>query len=212
MSIQKNSIVVVVVALTVALAAVAPVAAQVLDDAESRLTQEITAGVATTDIRDASGNVLSNPAFQMGGVVASTQQQTATGTFGSSSQRVTVDNPGGANGGWTLTWNATTPGTGTWTGSEGNYAYNGATAADGQLTVTPSAGTITPVIGGATGVSLGTAATFTGTTPVTLVTATAGSADVWNGYITGVGLSQTVPAAQPVGSYVLNMTQTLTAV
>ena len=178
--------------------------------ANSKLTQTITAGVLSTDIRDAAGAVVSAPVFPMASRAVSTSQQTTTGTFGDSAQRVTVDNPGGANNGWTLAWNATTPGTGTWTGGAGTYAYNG-TVATGQLTVNPAAGTITPVTGGATGVTLGTSASFTGTTPITLVTAAAASADIWNGYLTGIGLSQTIPASQPAGSYTLDMTQTVTA-
>jgi hypothetical protein len=179
--------------------------------ANSTLSQAINAGVLSTDIRDAGGGILSNPTFSMSAVSVSTSQQTATGTFGSSSQRITVDNPAGANSGWTLALNATTPGTGTWTSGGNTYAYNGATAALGQLTVNPAAGTITPVTGTSTGVTLGTSATFASSTAITLVSAAAGSDDVWNGYVTGVSLSQTIPAAKPAGTYTISMTQTVTA-
>lgn len=203
---QKIALGIVVAGVAVAL----PTAAYAATTATSQLTQSITAGALATSIRDASGNVVSTPVFGMSSVAASTSQQTATGSFGDNSRRVTVDNPSGANGGWTLTWNATTPGTGTWAGGAGNYAYNG-TAATGQLTVNPAAGTLTAVTGGATGVTLGASAAFSGTTPVTLITAAAASADIWNGYVTGIGLSQTIPASQPVGTYTLDMTQTVTA-
>lgn len=195
----------------VAVAAVMlPVATYAATTADSQLTQQINAGVLSTSIRDAAGAEVTNPVFAMSPVQASTVQQTATGTFGDNAQRVTVDNPGGANDGWTLTWNATTPGTGTWSSGADNYQYNG-TPAQGQLTVNPAEATLTPVIGGNTGVTLGSAASFTGTTPVTLINAAAASADIWNGYITGVGLSQTIPAGQAIGSYTLDMTQTVTA-
>lgn len=199
------------VLIAVGVVAVVPFVAYAAQEAESQLTQEITAGALSTDIRNASGVVVASPVFPMTGVVASTTQQTATGTFGSNTQRVTVDNPGGANGGWTLTWNATTPGAAQWVSGSDTYDYNG-TVADGQLTVDPSVGQITPLIGGATGVSLGGSASFSGTNPISLLTADATSADVWNGYITGVGLSQTIPAGQPVGSYTIDMTQTIAAV
>ncbi len=177
--------------------------------ATSVLSQTINNGTASTDIRDAGGSVLSNPTITMNAATLSTSQQTSTGTFGSNSQRITVDNPGGANNGWTLSLNATVPGTGTWTSGGNTYAYNGATAALGQLTVNPAAGTLTAVTGGSTGVTLGTSATYSGSSAITLVSASAGSADIWNGYVTGIGLSQTIPASQPAGTYTLNMTQTL---
>ena len=177
----------------------------------SQITQQINAGVLSTSIRDGAGAVVASPTFAMSAVAASTSQQTSTGTFGSSTQRITVDNPGGANNGWTLALNATVPGTATWTSGGNSYAYNGATAAAGQLTVNPAVGTLTPTVGGATGVSLGTSSTFTGTTPISIITAAASSADIWNGYATGIGLSQTIPPAQPVGNYTINMTQTVTA-
>ena len=177
----------------------------------SQITQQINAGVLSTSIRDGAGAVVPSPSFAMSAVSASTLQQTSTGTFGSAAQRITVDNPGGASNGWTLALNATTPGTGTWTSGGNTYAYNGATAAAGQLTVNPAVGTITPVVGAITGVTKGTQSTFTGTTPITIMQAANTAAPIWNGYLTGVGLSQTIPPAQALGTYTINMTQTVTA-
>lgn len=195
-----------------ALAAIATPAAYAALTADSQLTQQINAGVLSTDIRDASNAVVANPVFAMGAVAVSTSQQTATGTFGDNAQRISVDNPAGANNGWTLTLNGKTPATSQWTGGAGSYKYNGATAAEGQLTVNATAGTITPVTGGATGVSKGASATFNSASPITIMSADASSADIWNGYITGIGLSQTIPAAQPAGTYTLDMTQTVAAI
>lgn len=178
--------------------------------ANSTLSQAINPGVLSTDIRDAGGAVLTNPTFGMNAVSVSTTQQTATGTFGTNTQRITVDNPAGANSGWTLALNATTPGTGKWTSGANNYAYNG-TAATGQLTINPASGAITPVVGTSTGVTLGSSTAFSGTSAITLVSAAAGSDDIWNGYLTGVSLNQTIPAAQAPGTYTLPMTQTITA-
>jgi len=198
-----------VVAVAVVGAAVAPVA-YAATTANSQLTQQINAGVLSTDVRDGSNNIVASPSFAMSAVPVSTSVQTSTGTFGTSTQRISVDNPGGANNGWTLALNATTPGTGTWTNGGNSYAYNG-TAATGQLTVDPSVSTITPVTGGATGVSKGASAGFTGTTPITLMSASSSAAQIWNGYLTGVGLSQSIPASTPAGSYSISLTQTVTA-
>lgn len=194
--------------LIVATVVSAPVAHAALS-APSTLTQVIDDGTASTDIRDGSGNVLATPSIGLNATTLSTSQQTTTGTFGSGTQRITVDNPGGANNGWSLALNATTPGTGKWTSAGNEYAYNG-TASTGQLTVDPSVGTITPTVGGGTGVTLGTSGAFTGSGAITLMSASAASADIWNGYVTGIGLSQAIPANQPAGTYTLSMTQTLT--
>jgi hypothetical protein len=49
------------------------------------------------------------------------------------------------------------------------------------------------------------------TNSITLLTAAASSDDIWNGYLTGIGLSQKVPPSKPAGTYVLDLTQTVTA-
>ena len=178
--------------------------------AQSTLSQQINAGVISTDIRNASGAVVPDPVFGMSPMTASTSSQVSTGLLGTSDRRIAVDNPGGANGGWTLALNATVPGTGTWTSGAGSYTYNG-TAATGLLTVDPMVGTLSTVVGGTTGVSLGSSASFTGATPVTLIAASAAASDIWSGYVTGIGLSQSIPAGQVIGTYTLSMTQTVTA-
>lgn len=70
--------------------------------ADSKLTQTINAGVLSTDVRNSGGSVVGSPSFAMSTMTVSTSQQTSTGTFGDNNQRITVDNPGGANNGWTL--------------------------------------------------------------------------------------------------------------
>lgn len=191
-----------------------PVAYAVTSTTTSKLSQQINNGVISTDFRTAANAVVPSPTFAMTAVSVSTSLQTATGTYGLDAQRATVDNPGGANNGWTLAINATTPATDLWTtggGSPVTYDYKGATAALGQLSVDPTLATITAVTGGSTGVTKGSVGTFTTVSPITIMQADAGSADIWNGYITGVGLSQTIPANKPAGTYTLNMTQTLTS-
>lgn len=182
------------------------------DTADSSLTQEVVAGVLTTEVQTSGGVTVPSPSFAMTQTTASTSTETSTGTFGEAGQRIAVSNPGvSGDGAWTLALSAT----GSWTDGSDTYPYNGATAADGQLTVNPSGASITETFGsgGATGVSVGTSDTFdTGTSSITLMTADNTADEVWEGYLTGVGLSQTVPAGTPAGNYTLTVTQTLSTV
>lgn len=179
--------------------------------ANSKLSQTINPGVLSTDIRNSSNVVVNNPTFSMAAKTVSFSQQTSTGTFGDNQNRIYVENPGAANNGWTLTLNALQPGSGEWSSGSGTYKYN-ANATTGQLTVNPSAGTITPVIGSGTGVLKNVATAFSGNSPVRLMTASASADKVWAGYITGIGLTQAIPASQPAGTYTLPMVQTVTAI
>ena len=196
-------------ALFVVVSAGAPVAYAALT-APSTLTQTIEAGVLSTDVRDASNVVVGSPSFAMNSTTVSTSQQTSTGTLGESAKRLTVDNPGAANGGWTLSLNAAVPGTTVWTdGGSSTYAYNGNGTTTGQLTVNPAAGTIVANSGTITNISKGSSTAFTGSTPITLLDAAAGSDDILNVYVTGIGLSQSIPANTPAGSYSISMVQTV---
>jgi len=179
---------------------------------ESTLTQSITAGTLSTSIRNASDAEVVTPSFAMTEATVSTSQQVATGTFGTSDKRIAVDNPSGASS-WTLTLAATDGGSGKWASTGDNYAYNGATADAGQLTVNPTGATITAQIGGDTGIAKGSQETFSASKlSITLMSAGSGAAGIWKGYMTGVSLSQTIPPAQPAGSYSLPMTQTVASV
>lgn len=174
-------------------------------------TQSINPGVLSTDFRNASNVVVGAPSFGLNAASVSLSQQTVTGTFGTNTQRISVNNPGAANNGWSLAIAATGGATATWTAGSNTYKFNG-TAAEGRLTLDPSVAALSvssPAT--STGISLGTQAAFASSTPVSLLTAASGSDDVWSGYITDVGVSQTVPASQPAGSYTFSLTQTVTA-
>lgn len=177
--------------------------------ADSDLTQTVNPGALSTSILDSGGSPVGSPTFAMTATTVSTSTQTSTGTFGDGNQRITVENPGASNTGWTLALSAT----GSWSdGGSNTYPYNGASPAAGQLTVDPSVSTLTAVFGGSTGVVKGVSDNFdTGTSSIELLNAGATSADVWNGYLTGVGLSQTIPAGTPAASYELVVTQTVAA-
>lgn len=184
---------------------------------QGRLSQTINAGVLSTDIVDASNASVTSPSFGMSTASVSTSCQTITGTYGSATQRVAVDNPGAATAGWTLSIAATGGDAAQWTSGGNTYAYNNPAAAGctgGQLTLNPAAATL--AVNGSstiTGVTKGTSAAFASGTvsSVTLMTASAASDDIWNGYLTGIGVSQVIPAETPAGTYVLDLTQTLVA-
>ena len=178
--------------------------------ATSIYSQTISNGTLSTDIRDASNAIVASPSFAMNAATLSTGAQTVTGTFGTAAQRISVDNPGGANNGFSISLNAATPGTGVWSNGTNTYPYNG-TAVTGQLTVNPAVSTWTARTGTTTSITKGTSATFTGTTPISIATTSGALEDIWNGYVTGIGLSQVIPANTPAGTYTINMVQTVAA-
>lgn len=183
------------------------------------LTQTINAGTLLTDVLDASRNPVASPSVAMTATNFAFNCQTVTGTLGSNAQRLYVTNPSITTNGWTLALAATGGATAKWqnTGNTSDYAYNDGTGSgctNGQLTVDPSAGSITAdcvstLCTGAT-VTKGSSTAMTGSTPVTLMVGAAAT-NVYRGYITGVSLSQKIPAEQPADSYSLNMTLTVTA-
>jgi len=197
------------------------------------LTQTISAGSLTTDIRDASRVPVGSPAVAFSGVTFSfdclSGASRPSGTFGTGTERIYVDNPDAADDGWTLAFAATGGATEDWDDAgSNNYDFNdpgGAPAgcgdggdADseiGQLSVDPTTGSTTTDCGscGTTGITLGSASAYNQGTvdSITLVNAAAGSDDIGRWYFTGLDLDQTIPAEQPPAAYTLNMTLTVTA-
>lgn len=198
------------------------------------LNQTINSGTLSTDVLDGSRVPVVSPAAAFSAKTFSFDCQYAgtasTGILGSGTERVYVINPNAANDGWSLAIAATGGVTTLWqnTGSTQNYDFNDPTGANpgcsdggdtdskpGQLTIDPSVSTINldcltctsanVVKGSSAGYNQGTLDS------VTLLNAAAGSDDIWRGYLTGVGLSQTIPAEQSADSYTLNMTVTVTA-
>lgn len=182
----------------------------------TNFSQSITAGTLSTFIGDASGNEVTTPSVSFSAQAVSNQTETSTGTLGTSTQRIYVDNPGAVTGanGWTVTFAATGGAAAEWTSGGNTYPFNGATTDDGQLTVNPATGAITAEVGGTTGITLGTSATFSGgtNTPITLLNAASTADDINRVYLTGVSLSQSIPASTPAGTYTLDFTQTLAQV
>lgn len=182
--------------------------------------------IETVDIVNGIGTPVGSPSFDMSVVVAGNTCQTSTGSMGAAGQRIRLTNTT-ANPAWTLSV-AATAGTGTsWSSGTDNYDYNDPSGSPagcgdggdgdslpGQLSVDPSAGSITPKSGcTSTGLSLGSSSAFNqgSVDSVTLMSAS-GSAPTgcyWD--LLGVNLSQTIPPFQEPGSYSLNMTMTVVA-
>jgi hypothetical protein len=196
------------------------------------LTQTINAGTLATDILDNTGAVVGSPSAALSTRTFSFGCQSggsaSTGTLGTNLQRLYVMNPDSADNGWTLTIAATGGATSVWenAGATQTFDFNDPTTSGctdggdvdtrgGQLTINPAAGSLTTdCISCTTGsITLGSSSAYSQgvTDSITLINAAAGSNDVWRGYLTNVGLSQTIPAEQAVDSYDINLTITVTA-
>src|SRR5688500_9439075 len=84
----------------------------------SNCSQVINTGTLNTDIMDASRVSVASPAVAMSGKTFSFDCQAggsaSTGTFGTNTERVYVNNPDGADNGWNLTIAATGGTTALW--------------------------------------------------------------------------------------------------
>lgn len=182
--------------------------------------QTINPGTLTASINQAGDTTpVASPTVAFSAVNYSFQCQTATGTLGDTNNLINVTNLASGINTWNLALAATSGTTATWTNGTNTYAYNNvagspAGCTSGDMTVNPSVATKTDDCNGActanaSTVSLGTSAPFNGTTTpaVTIISDSAGTP--WEGYVTGVSLSQTIPQLTPSGSYTLPMTLTL---
>jgi hypothetical protein len=165
----------------------------VFASATSNFAQTINAGTLTIDIVDGSYVTVGSPAVTFTAAPFSFTCQTATGAFGTTTQRIYIKNPDAADNGWVASLAASAP-TAFWDGALSDYDFNDSTTAGctdgadadalgGQMTVDPSVGTL------ATGVCLscvttnitkGSSNAFVQSSvdSITLLTAAAGSSDV----------------------------------
>lgn len=174
------------------------------------LTQTINAGTLTTNIYQAGDTTpVASPTVAFTGQNYGFSCVTSTATLGDANNLVNVTNLASGINTWTLSIAANTA---NWTNGTNTYSYNGSGCTGGQLTVNPTAATITDDCNsncGNTNVTLGPSTSFTSTTSsATLMSDSTGTA--WEGYLTGISLSQTIPALQQPGSYTLGMTITVT--
>ncbi len=159
------------------------------------------------DIVDSGGSSVSNPSITFPAKNFTWDTQQSNATLGVSAQQIRVSNTT-LTPSWTLSIAATGGPTSLWTGSSYSYDYNG-TAATGRLTVNGSTSTITPKSGcSTTGLTQGTSTSFVqgSMDSVTLLSAnaSAGTNCYWD--ITGVSLTQDIPAGQQGDTYTINMT------
>lgn len=181
------------------------------------LNQTINAGTLSTNIFQSDNSTpVSSPSVAFPATGRSFTCQTSSATLGDTNNRVSVTNMA-TNNGWTLSLAATGGAAATWTSGANTYKYNdaaGSGCTNGQLTIDASAATVNLNCSSAcTSAAITKGAStplVSGTTDsATLMTSSDGAA--WSGYLTGVSLSQKIPASQAAGAYSLPMTITVTA-
>lgn len=181
------------------------------------LNQTVNAGTLTFDIFQSDGvTPVAAPTVAFPALNRSFTCQTNTATLGDSNNKLYVTNFA-TNSTWNIAIAATTGPTATWTSGGNTYKFNDATGSgctNGQLTADPSVGTVTldcNTVCTSAAITKGSSTAFVSGTAnsVTLMSSSNGTA--WKGYLTGVGLSQKIPASQPAGSYALPMTITLSS-
>ncbi len=177
----------------------------------TQLSQTINAGTLGVDIVDSSGNSVASPTVGFGAVTFSFDQQSGSGTLGASSQKIRLSNgrqpPAAA---WTLSVAGSAP-SALWTSGGDTFDFNNATAANGIMTVNPGTGTITPTNSyTSTGVTLGSSNTFLQGTrdSLTVLQGSTSASQPGRWDLTGVSLSNTIPATQPPGTYTLTLVLT----
>jgi hypothetical protein len=197
----------------------------------SNFAQTINAGTLSVDIVDAWYVSVWSPSVAMSAKTFSFSCQSggsaSTGTFGTASQVIYIRNPDAADNGWSVSL-AASAATAVWDSAGVDYDFNDAggsgctDGADtdslgGQMTVDPSVGTLATgacASCATTSVTRGTSSAFVeGTTnSITLLTGASGSNDIGDWRLTGVAISQTIPAEQPAASdYDINMTLSVVA-
>ena len=181
-------------------------------------------GTLNVDIVDAGGSSVSAPALNFTGLAASADCQSSSGVFGTSSQRIRITNQTWAPG-WSVSAAATAGSTAAWNSGLSQYDFNdvsGSGCSDGadadslagRLQVDPSAAAISPLSGcSSNGLSVGSATSFSegSTNSITLASSSTASDTICSWDMTGIALTQTIPAYQAAGSYQLNVTITTVA-
>ena len=181
-------------------------------------------GSLSVDIVDSGGSSVASPQVDMDTSSLGFSCQSTTGFFGTSSERIRVENnTGGAN--WTLTVAATAT-TSVWSAgslyfdfNDPNGIPNGCTDGGdtdsyaGQMSMDPSAGVLTPEGGcSSTGISKGTSSAFNQGTVDNITLLSASSAETgcyWD--FVDVDITQQIPAEQSSGSYTIDLVVTVTA-
>ncbi|MBL8015392.1 MAG: hypothetical protein JNK26_04355 [Candidatus Doudnabacteria bacterium] len=195
----------------------------------SNFNQVINPGTLSIDIVDATYVTVANPGVTFPAINYGFACQTNTATFGTATQQIYIQNPDAADNGWVASL-AGSAVTAVWDGAAADYDFNdptgtgctdGADASDtvgGQMTIDPSVSTLQ--LGSCTGgcsvdnITKGTLAAYNQGTvdSITLLNAAAASSDIGDWRLTGVAVSQKIPAEQLAGNdYDINMTLSIVA-
>lgn len=175
----------------------------------STFNQSIT-GTLGVDIVDGSSVTVASPSVSFVSRSFSATTQTATGTFGTASEKIRVTNPS-STATWTMTMAATSGNTTLWSDGSNTMDFNGSASA-GRLTVDASGGTLTGVgTTPTTNITKGSSTSFAQGTvdSVTLLTATGSATAPGQWDFTGVSMTQDIPALQATGNYSISMTLTV---
>jgi hypothetical protein len=157
---------------------------------------------------DAGGTVIASPVAAFAAITVGTT--TANGTLATASSKIRVTNTRTVAT-WSLTIAATAGPTATWLAGATSLDFNDPVT--NALTIDPSAATITPVgmLCTTTDLASGASAAFDQGVIDSITMLTAGGSAMtgcsWD--MTGITLSQTIPAAQAAGSYSISMTITV---
>jgi hypothetical protein len=183
------------------------------------LNQTVNAGTLSTNILQSDdATPVASPSVAFPAKNVGFACQTSAATLGDTNNKLNVTNLA-SNNGWTLTMAATSGFSANWDdGASHTYKFNdtaGSGCTNGQMSIDPSVSTLTADCSSAcvnTNITKGSVASYDhagSTDSVTLLSSSDGNP--WKGYLTGVSLSQKIPATQHAGSYTLGMTITVTA-
>jgi hypothetical protein len=197
--------------------------------ATSEFQVTINSGTLSVDIADSTSSYSSvgSPSVTFSAQDFSFSCGSTSGTLGTATEAIYVQNPDAADSGWTVSIAASAT-TDVWDSTGTDFDFNDPTTSGcadgadadslaGQLTVDASGGTLSAGDCSScttANISLGSSNAFNEGTvdSVTLLTAAAGSDDIGDWQLTGVSLSQTIPAEQPAASdYTLSMTLSVVA-
>ncbi len=186
----------------------------------TNFTQEINAGTLSIDIVDALFAPVVSPTVTLSPVSVGFSCQTSTGIFGTATEQIYVYNPNSANSGWTATLAASDP-TDVWNSAvPASFDFNNPTGSGctgGQMSVNPSIGTLATgnCLGcTSTGITKGSVASFNQgvTDSITILTASAGSDDIGDWTLKGVGVNQKIPPQQAAANdYSIDLTLSIIA-
>lgn len=176
----------------------------------SGTTTVTAAGVLAIDIVNSLDQSVSSPSVQFPDYPFNWLNAQSSGALGISSQKIKISNYSITHP-WTLSIAATSGVSALWQSGTHSYDYNGL-ASEGRLYVNPPTATITPGTGCSnTGISTQSAAYFVSgsVNSINLVVASGSAQTECYWYVTGITLTQDIPARQPNGSYSIGMTLTI---